>query len=90
MRTSLNDLKHNEDFLHGSLAPEDAVLVRAKLLIDPVFRMNMALQRKIYALIYGAGRQHVKSEVKAAERKIFQDPYKADYRRKIDQLFLNP
>jgi hypothetical protein len=87
MRTSLNDLKQTEDFLAGKLNPQDSVLLRARLLIDPVLRMNMAIQQKIYSLITLYGRRRLKEEIEDVHLRIFKDPNRAAYREEITQLF---
>lgn len=87
MRTSLNDIKQAEDFLSGELKPQDSVLMRARLLIDPVLRMNLAIQQKVYALVKLYGRRKLKEEIEDVHTKIFQDPGRVAYREKITQLF---
>jgi hypothetical protein len=87
MRTSLNKIKQAEDFLSGSLKPEDSVLMRAKLLLDPVLRMNMRIQQKVYTLIALYGRRKLKDEIDEIHSRVFNDPDRAAYREKIIQLF---
>ena len=90
MRTSLNEIKKAEDFLSGKLSGAEAVLMQARLLIDPVLRMNLAFQRKVYALVTLYGRRKLKAEIEDVHDRIFQDPARAAYREEIAQLFSKP
>lgn len=90
MRTSLNDIKKAEDLLSGKLSAPEAVLMQARLLIDPVLRMNVEFQRRVYALITLYGRRKVKAEIEDVHDRIFQDPARAAYREEIAQLFSKP
>ena len=87
MRASLNKIKENEDFLSGSLKPQDALVFRAKLLLDPLLRMSVSLQKKTYSIVKLCGRRTLIQEINSIQGKIFSDPYRTDFHRKIDQLF---
>ena len=87
MRASLNKLKDTEDFLKGSLKPQNALLFRAKLLLDPLLRMNVSLQKKTYSIVKSYGRKSVIQEIDTIQQKIFSDPYRTNFHREIDQLF---
>ena len=90
MRTSLNNIKLTEDFLSGEMEPQDRLVFRAKLLLDPVLKMNTMLQRQAYSLIRFYGRKKLRAEIESAHQNVFADPAKAKYRQEIDRLFLNP
>ena len=87
MRTSLNKIKETEDFILKVMKPDDALLFRARLILDPVLRMQLALQRKVYALIRLYGRRNLKSEIISVQENIFNT---SEFREEIDQLFLKP
>ena len=87
MRTSLNDIQQAEKFLSGNLLPKDALLFKAKLLMDPLLRLNMYMQEKTYLLIRLYGRKKLKSEIECVHEKFFHDPQKTTFRQKIVQLF---
>ncbi|HTJ47814.1 MAG TPA: hypothetical protein VL443_00060 [Cyclobacteriaceae bacterium] len=87
MRTSLNKIKETEDFILNAMKPDDALLFRARLILDPVLRMQLALQRKVYALIRLYGRRNLKSEIISVQENIFNT---TEFREEIDQLFLKP
>lgn len=87
MTTSLNEIKTVEDFLNGKLIPEESLLFRAGLLIDPLLRMNVSMQKKTYSLIRLYGRRKLRSEITTIQEKIFNDPANALFKQRIEQLF---
>jgi hypothetical protein len=87
MRTSLNNTNQIEDFLSGHMSQKDSFLFKAKMLIDPVLRMNVGMQRKTYSLIRLYGRKQLISEIEIVHQRIFQDPEKKNFCRGIEQLF---
>jgi hypothetical protein len=89
MTTSLNEIKQVEDFLHGKLKPEESLFFRAKLLINPVLRKNVSMQKKTYSLIRLYGRRKLKLEIAFVQEKIFNDPGKESYKKKIEKIFSN-
>jgi hypothetical protein len=87
MRTSLNKIKQAEDFLSGKLSAGDSLVFRAKMLIDPILRLNVTMQKKTYTLIRVYGRRKIKDAAEAVHKKIFNDPERIDYHQKITELF---
>jgi hypothetical protein len=87
MRTSLNKIKETEDFIFKRMKPDDALLFKARLILDPVLRMQLALQRKVYTLIRLYGRKNLKTEIISVQENIFSTN---EFREEIDQLFLKP
>jgi len=87
MRTSLNDLRQTENYLHGALSPEESLVFEAHLLKDPVLRLNVYVQQKVYTLLRLYHRKKVKEELEEVHQRIFRDPAKADLQQEIAQLF---
>jgi hypothetical protein len=87
MRTSLNKIKNTEDFLLGKLTPEDSLVFKAKLLVDPALRINTGIQHKIYELVRAYGRKQLKSEIESVHVKLFNDPEASSFRRSVYSLF---
>lgn len=87
MRTSLNDLQLIEESLNGTIRPENALLLRAKELLDPEWNENIRAQQQAYQLIQQYGRQQLRMEIAAADEKIFRSAAHAGFRKKIFRLF---
>ncbi len=90
MRTSLSELKTTEDFILGRLSPADAFVFRARLIIDPQLRENVAALKIAYSLISAYGRKKLKAEIASVQEKIFSDPSKIEFQKHIHQLFSKP
>ncbi|HEY8935627.1 MAG TPA: hypothetical protein VIM65_10425 [Cyclobacteriaceae bacterium] len=69
------------------MKPEETLLFRVKLILNPVLQIQLSLQRKVYDLIRLYGRQNLKSEIISVQEKIFST---AEFNDEIDQLFLKP
>jgi hypothetical protein len=87
MMTSPNSIQQTEDYIFGRLTPEDDLLYTAKLLTDPQCRMDTESQRKAYALIKQYGRKKLRAEIELIHQRIFADPTKILFRKKIISLF---
>jgi hypothetical protein len=87
MMTSPNSIQQTEDYIFGRLAPEDDLLYKARLLTDPQFRMDTKSQKKAYALIKQYGRKKIKAEIEMIHQRIFANPAKNSFHKKITSLF---
>ena len=90
MATSRNEIIKTEKYLTGQLPVEDKLLFDAQLLIHPVLKLNTRVQEKIYYLIHLYGRKRLKSEIASVQRKVFNDPDKADFQNRIHSIFKTP
>jgi hypothetical protein len=86
MKTS-NNTQRIEQYLNGKLTTEDALVFEANLLVDPLLRMNVFLQKRIYSLITLYGRKKIKAEIEQIENGLFQNPEKIIFQQHIHQLF---
>lgn len=87
MRTSLNNIRLTEKFLKGQMSPGESVLFQMRLMDDPVLKVNLAVQEKIYALIRLYHRKKLKEEIQSLENKMFSDPSKAGFQESIHYFF---
>jgi hypothetical protein len=87
MRTSLNEIKKIELFLLARLSPPESLLFEARILTNPILRMNVVLQQKIYTVVRAYHRKQLKIELKAIQRDLFSDPNKRDFQQTIRQHF---
>ncbi len=87
MRTSLNEIKHVEKYLFKQLSAEETLLFEAKLLVNPILRLNVRIQEKIYSLIKMYHRKKLKEEFEIIHENLFSDPARKEFQQSIHQLF---
>jgi hypothetical protein len=87
MKTSLNEIKQIDDHITGQLSDGEKLVIDARMIIDPVLRFNINLQRKLYALVKVYGRRSTRSEVVNVQDKLFQD---TKFRNEILTIFSKP
>lgn len=87
MKTSWNNPKKIEQFLNGHLTTPENLLFKARLLIDPIFRKNVAAQQKTYALVKQYCRQKLKNQLENIHRNLFNNPTKTEYQQEINNIF---
>jgi hypothetical protein len=88
MRTSLNEIQQAGKFLSGEMKPEESLLFRARLLVNPGLRLNVRLLKTTYSLIRYYGRKKLKSEFSAMHNELFSDRSRTQYQQEIHKLFL--
>ena len=87
MRTSLNDIAAIERYLTNDITSAEKLAVRERIQQDFYFRMNLFLQRKVYALLRRYFRLRVRNSAEAVHTNIFNDPSKPSYCQNIHFLF---
>lgn len=87
MRTSLNNIKAIDDYLLGSMAPGDALLFEAKILLNSDLREDVQVQQSTYALIRQYGRQSIKAEIMAVQQTLTTAPQHYGFMQRIKNLF---
>jgi hypothetical protein len=87
MRTSLNEICRNEKYLEGGLSTEDRLLFEARILTNPLLKMNLFFQQKTLALVRMYHRKKLKEEAEQAHQRLFSDPAKAAFRHSVLQFF---
>lgn len=87
MRTSLTEIEQTEKFLSGKMVPEDALVFEAKMLSNPLLKMNVFFQQKVYSLVRLYHRKKLKEEAEKAHQHLFHHPDKKEFQETIFQLF---
>ncbi|UII34554.1 hypothetical protein LVD17_12120 [Fulvivirga ulvae] len=85
--TSRNNTRWIEEYLNGRLSPADSLLFEARIAVDAALKRDLYFQKKTYRLIKMYHREKLKEELEALHKKIFSQPDKLNFRRKIYQLF---
>jgi hypothetical protein len=87
MKISLTDIKLIEHYLSNNLSVEEKLLVDARLLTDPVFRLNFNVQKKLYVLLHFYHRKKLRDRITRTHHRLFTDPDKKEFQESILQLF---
>ena len=87
MRTSLTDIRQTELYLQNNMRPEDRLLFEARLITNPVLRMNLLVQKKAYKLLRHYHRKKMKEDIAAVQEKLFSNPEKLVFRQGIYHVF---
>lgn len=87
MRTSLAEIQQTEKYLLGEMDPGDALVFEARMLSNPLLKMNVFFQKKVHAVLRVYHRKKLKEEAEAIHQQLFNDPVKKEFREKIFQCF---
>jgi hypothetical protein len=69
------------------MEPEEQIVFRANILLNPVLRINTASQRKVYEVVRCYGRKKLRSEIEDVHQSLFCETRHRSFREKIYQLF---
>ena len=83
MRTSLNDIKHIDDYLLQYAGKADRALFEARLILQPALQENLAWQQKTYDIIEQYSRRRLKEEIESVHQQLFTEPEHISFRSKI-------
>ena len=87
MRTSLNKIAQTEAYLLKRANPANALLFKAKILLDQDLQAHVSQQRQVYSLVQQYGRKQVKAEIEAVHQQLFNQPEHLSFRQKIARIF---
>ncbi|GAA3945295.1 hypothetical protein GO495_30950 [Chitinophaga oryziterrae] len=87
MRTSLNNIKAIDDYLLGHMAPADAILFEANILLNNDLINEIQHQQSAYEIIRQYSRQKIKDEIVAVQEKLAAAPQYRGYMQRIANLF---
>lgn len=83
MKTSLNETREIDDYLHGMLSPEDATVMNARLLLNPALRLKCAAQRRLQSVVRAFGRRVMRQELQLRFDEMINNPAAASLKKKI-------
>jgi hypothetical protein len=87
MRTSLNNIQAIDDYLLGSMAPGDALLFEAKILLNNDLRDDVQTQQNTYSIIRQYGRQSIRAEIIAVQQALTTAPQHRSFMQRIKNIF---
>ena len=87
MKTSWKNTQRLDDYLGQRLNPEEALLIEARLVLEPELRDTLRWQQQTHALVRAYGRQQLRREIQSAQQKVFHQPEHHGFRQTILRLF---
>lgn len=87
MRTSLNNIRDIERFVHGMMAEGEEVVFKVRLQKDPVLKMNLFLYERVMVLVRMYHRKKLKVELEEVHQRLVHDPLKVTFRQSLDKIF---
>jgi hypothetical protein len=87
MRASLNRTADIDRFLTNTMAPEDAALFQARLLLDRKLARDTQHQEVVHYAIRSTARQQLKAELELLHQKLMHDPERKSFWKNIYRIF---
>lgn len=87
MRTSLVEIARIDSYLLGDDAPEDALIMQARLALDDDLKANVNAQKSAHNLVVRYGRQKLRQEIQAVEARLFTSAKHRSFRDQIKSIF---
>ncbi|MBD1384229.1 hypothetical protein IDJ75_02985 [Mucilaginibacter rigui] len=87
MRTSLNNIKEIDDHVLGLAAPQDGLLLEAKMILNPELSMDVAWHRQTLTLVQQYGRKQLRADIEAVHQQLFTRPKHQNFRETILRYF---
>jgi hypothetical protein len=87
MRTSLNNIKTIDDYILGNMAPGDALLFQAKMLLSSDLSDDVCHQQNTYSIIRQYGRQSIRAEIVAVQQTLTTAPQHRGFMQRFKNLF---
>ena len=87
MRTSLNEIREAESFLANKMIAEESLVFQARMITNPLLRLNVGLQSNIMEVVQLYQRRKLKRHLKAVHRQLFTSRKKSDFQQSIHAIF---
>ncbi len=87
MRTSLIEIQETEKYLLKEMDTPDRLVFEARILSNPLLRINLFFQQKVYSVVELYHRKKLKEEAEIIHRRLFDDPAKKEFQETIFQFF---
>jgi hypothetical protein len=89
MKTSWKEIAEAEKYIFSKMNAEDLSSYKARLLVNPMLRLNLFYQEKVYVLVRFYHRKKLKEAAESIHHRLFNDPVKATFQQNIYQFFKN-
>ncbi len=90
MRTSLRDIKRQDDFLLGQLPAADRLVMDAEILINDTQKTELNWLKYTHRIIGLFARREVRRELHQIHEQIFNEPSHREIKEKVLSFFNRP
>jgi len=87
MRTSLDEIRQAEKYLLQQLDHGDELVFEAQVLTNPLLKMNLFFQQKVYGVVRRYHLKKLKEEAEIIHQRLFSDPAKKEFQQAVFQSF---
>jgi hypothetical protein len=84
----MNETLLLENYLSGSLSPEDELLTQARLIIDAELNEKLIWQKRTYDLLREYGRNQLKVEIEKVHTRLFTEKRFESFKEKVKRIFI--
>jgi hypothetical protein len=86
MRTSLNNIRTIEHFLSGMMSPQNQLVFRAGMILDPALKIHTAFQKQLISIVRSYSRKQLRAEITEVHQKVWKS-MPQDEQRQMLNLF---
>lgn len=83
----MSETQYLENYLMGTLAPEENLVMDARLLLDADLHDKVMWQQRTYELVKTYSRKQLKMEIEKVHTKLFSEKRFSSFRQKIKAIF---
>lgn len=87
MRTSLIEVQEIENWVLGSAAPENQLLMEARFQLSDSLQNKAHWQAETYQLVHHYGRKKLRAEIKLVEQQVFSRRKYRSFQDRIRSIF---
>ncbi|MES2133368.1 MAG: hypothetical protein V4506_13555 [Bacteroidota bacterium] len=81
------EAQYLENYLTGTLSPEDSLVMDARVLLDMGLNDKIIWQQRTYELVKAYGRKQLKMEIEKVHNQLFSEKRFSSFRQKIKNIF---
>ncbi|QXV65022.1 hypothetical protein INP83_18365 [Mucilaginibacter sp. 21P] len=87
MRTSLNNTKLTDDYVNGMLPTGDALLMEARLILNPDLDEEVDLHKRTLNIVRQYGRESLRAQIEDIHQQLFTKPQHRSFKDLVFSFF---
>ncbi len=87
MRTSLNEIKEAERFLTNKMLEEESLVFQARMITDPLLRLNVSFQKRLMDAVQLYHRRKVKHNLQSVHNELLTSSEKSGFQQLVHNIF---